>query len=124
MTALVGPSGGGKTTLLHLIARFWDVHNGSIRIGGADIREVRMDTLMTYISVVFQDVYLFHDTIENNIRFGRPEATDEEVVQAAQAAHCHDFISAFRTATRRWSVKVEPPCQAVKNSGSALHGPS
>ncbi|WP_042161393.1 ABC transporter ATP-binding protein [Paenibacillus gorillae] len=95
ITALVGPSGGGKTTLLHLIARFWDIQKGSISIGGADIREMSMDTLMTHISVVFQDVYLFHDTIENNIRFGRPEATDEEVVRAAQAAQCHDFISAL-----------------------------
>lgn len=95
MTALVGPSGGGKTTLLHLMARFWDVQSGQIRIGGMDVRDMRMDTLMKHISVVFQDVYLFHDTIMGNIRFGRPEARREEVIAAARAARCHDFIAAL-----------------------------
>jgi ATP-binding cassette subfamily B protein len=95
MTALVGPSGGGKTTLLNLIARFWDVQEGSIQIGGVDVRQMRADTLMKQISVVFQDVYLFKDTILNNIRFGRPEATMEEVMDAAKAARCHAFIAAL-----------------------------
>ncbi|RXZ83073.1 ATP-binding cassette domain-containing protein [Paenibacillaceae bacterium] len=94
ITALVGPSGGGKTTLLHLIARFWDIQSGCIHIGGIDIRDMRMDTLMKYISVVFQDVYLFNDTIVNNIRFGRPEATLEKVIAVAKAARCHEFITA------------------------------
>ena len=92
MVALAGPSGGGKTTLLHLIARFWDADEGSILIGGADIRQMRLDTLMKHISIVFQDVYLFRDTIFNNIRFGKPDASAEEVVAAAKAARCHDFI--------------------------------
>ena len=95
MLALVGPSGGGKTTLLHLIARFWDVQEGSVMIGGVDVRQMRADTLMKHISVVFQDVYLFKDTILHNIRFGRPDATIEEVIAAAKAARCHEFISAL-----------------------------
>jgi ATP-binding cassette subfamily B protein len=94
-TALVGPSGGGKSTLLHLIARFWDVQEGSVRIGGVDVRQMRSDTLMRQISFVFQDVYLFQDTILNNIRYGRPEATMDEVIDAAKAARCHDFIIAL-----------------------------
>ncbi|MBP1996125.1 ABC transporter ATP-binding protein [Paenibacillus eucommiae] len=92
VTALVGPSGSGKTTLLNLISRFWDVHQGSVTIGGADVRRLRADTLMSQLSMVFQDVYLFKDTLLNNIRFGRPDATDEEVYTSAGAARCHDFI--------------------------------
>lgn len=95
MTAFVGPSGGGKTTLLNLIARFWDVQAGHIRIGGVDVRDMRMDTLMSHLSIVFQDVYLFKDSVLNNIRFGRPEATEEEVIAAAKAARCHEFIVAL-----------------------------
>ena len=92
MTAIVGPSGSGKTTLCNLIARFWDVDEGRISIGGVDIRDLKIDSLMKKISMVFQNVYLFEDTIENNIRFGFPEATHEEVVEAARKACCHDFI--------------------------------
>ena len=91
-TAIVGPSGSGKTTLVNLIARFWDVGAGSVRIGGIDVRDYKLDSLMKNISMVFQNVYLFHDTIRNNIRFGRPDATEEEVIEAAKAARCHDFI--------------------------------
>ncbi|MDO4354932.1 MAG: ABC transporter ATP-binding protein [Clostridia bacterium] len=94
-TAIVGPSGGGKTTLCNLIARFWDVDGGVIRVGGRDVREYKLDSLMRNISMVFQNVYLFQDTIENNIRFGRPDATHEQVVAAAKAACCHDFIMAL-----------------------------
>lgn len=94
-TAVVGPSGGGKTTMCSLIARFWDVTEGRITIGGTDVKEFKLDRLMTNISMVFQNVYLFQDTIENNIRFGKPEATHEEVVKAAKAACCHDFIEAL-----------------------------
>lgn len=90
--AIVGPSGSGKTTLCHLIARFWDVESGSIAIGGHDVRAYTLESLMNQISMVFQNVYLFADTIENNIRFGKPNASREEVVRAAQAACCHDFI--------------------------------
>lgn len=92
MTAFVGPSGGGKTTALHLISRFWDVDAGSVTIGGADVRDMRYDTLMKQISPVFQDVYLMGDTIMNNLKYGRPDATTEEVIEAAKLARCHDFI--------------------------------
>ena len=81
-TAVVGPSGGGKTTLCNLIARFWDVQGGRITVGGHDVREYKLDSLMKNISMVFQSVYLFNDTVENNIKFGRPTATHEQVVAA------------------------------------------
>ena len=90
--AIVGPSGSGKTTLCNLIARFWDVQEGTVRIGGKDVRDYTADSVLEYISMVFQNVYLFHDSVENNIRFGRPEATHEQVVAAAKRACCHDFI--------------------------------
>lgn len=93
--AIVGPSGSGKTTLVNLIARFWDVDSGSVKVGGADVRSGTAESLLARISMVFQDVYLFNDTIENNIRFGVPEATREQVVAAAEAARCHDFIEAL-----------------------------
>ncbi len=92
MTAFVGPSGAGKTTLAMLIARFWDVDKGSISIGGRDVRDYTLESLMSQISVVFQNVYLFADTIENNIKFGMNNATHEDVVNAARKACCHDFI--------------------------------
>lgn len=92
MTAFVGPSGAGKTTLAMLIARFWDVDKGSISIGGRDVREYTLESLMSQISVVFQNVYLFADTIENNIKFGMSDASHEDVVAAAKKACCHDFI--------------------------------
>ncbi len=92
-TAIVGPSGGGKTTLCNLIARFWDVDNGEITLGGANIKDYSMDSLMSNFAFVFQSVYLFADTIENNIKFGRRDATHDEVVEAAKKACCHEFIS-------------------------------
>ena len=95
ITAVVGPSGDGKTTLCNLIARFWDVQSGKITVGGYDVREYKLDSLMKNISMVFQSVYLFNDTVENNIKFGRPDATHEQVVAAARAACCHDFIMAL-----------------------------
>ncbi len=91
-TAIIGPSGSGKTTLCNLIARFWDVDSGSIKIGGKDIRDFTLETLMDQMSMVFQNVYLFADTIENNIKFGKPDATHQEVVAAAKKACCDDFI--------------------------------
>lgn len=94
-TAIVGPSGGGKTTLCHLIARFWDVDGGQVRLGGSDVREYSMDSLMRNFSFVFQDVYLFQDTVANNIRFGQEDAPMEKVIEAAQKACCHDFIMAL-----------------------------
>ena len=90
--AIVGPSGSGKTTLCNLIARFWDVQEGTVRIGGKNVRDYTADSVLEYISMVFQNVYLFHDSVENNIRFGRPEATREQVIAAAKRACCHDFI--------------------------------
>lgn len=92
-TAVIGPSGSGKTTLCNLIARFWDVDAGEISIGGQDVRSYTLDSLMKNISMVFQNVYLFSDTIENNIKFGCPEASRDEVISAAKKACCHDFIT-------------------------------
>ena len=92
-TAIVGPSGGGKTTFCHLLARFWDVDKGNVTLDGKDVRDYSMDNLMKNYSFVFQNVYLFHDTIANNIRFGQPEAPMEKVIAAAKKACCHDFIS-------------------------------
>jgi ATP-binding cassette subfamily B protein len=91
-TAIVGPSGGGKTTITSLIARFWDVDEGKVTLGGRDVREYSFDSLMENFSFVFQRVYLFEDTIANNIRFGRPDAPMEEVIEAAKKASCHNFI--------------------------------
>ena len=91
-TAIVGPSGGGKTTLCHLLSRFWDVDAGQVTLGGHDVREYGMDSLIRNFSFVFQNVYLFHDTIANNIRFGQPDAPMEQVIAAAKKARCHDFI--------------------------------
>lgn len=94
-TAIVGPSGGGKTTLCHLIARFWDVDKGSVLLGGRNVKEYSYDSLMRNFSFVFQNVYLFQDTIANNIRFGQEDAPMEQVVEAAKKACCHDFIMAL-----------------------------
>lgn len=94
-TAIVGPSGGGKTTLCNLIARFYDVNSGTITLGGTDIRAFTCDSLLRNISMVFQNVYLFRDTIKNNIKFGSPDAADEQIIAAAKAARCHDFIMAL-----------------------------
>ena len=94
-TAIVGPSGGGKTTLVNLLARFWDVDAGKVSLGCRDVKEYDYDSLMANFSFVFQSVYLFHDTIANNIRFGTPEASMEEVTAAAKKACCHDFIMAL-----------------------------
>ena len=91
-TAIVGPSGSGKTTICSLLARFYDPQAGSITVGGHDLREFTCDSLLTNISMVFQNVYLFHDTIRANILFGRPDATEDEMIAAAKKARCHDFI--------------------------------
>ena len=91
-TAIVGPSGGGKTTITSLIARFWDVQEGKVTLGGRDVKDYSFDSLMENFSFVFQRVYLFEDTIANNIRFGKPDATMDEVIEAAKKAACHEFI--------------------------------
>ena len=95
MTALVGPSGGGKSTVANLLARFWDAGSGKVLVRGKDVREITLADLMNHISMVFQRVYLFQDTIYNNIAMGRPDATQEEVVEAAKKARCYDFIMAL-----------------------------
>lgn len=94
-TAIVGPSGSGKTTICSLLARFYDPQRGAIRVGGHDLREFTCDSLLCNISMVFQNVYLFHDTIRANILFGKPDATEEEMIKAAKKARCHDFIMAL-----------------------------
>lgn len=95
VTALVGPSGSGKTTIARLVPRFWDVRKGAVRVGGVDVRQIDPDLLLKQVAFVFQDAYLFHDTIMNNIRFGRPSASDEEVFAVARAARADDFIRAL-----------------------------
>lgn len=92
VTALVGPSGSGKSTISKLIARFWDIQGGTIRVGGKDVRTMEPENLMKYMSFVFQDVTLFNDTVMNNIRLGNPNATDEQVMAAAKAAYCDEFV--------------------------------
>ena len=93
ITALVGPSGSGKTTITKLIARFWDVDSGEVRVGGHDIRDMKIDDLLSQVSMVFQDVYLFNDTIYQNIAYGSKTATREKIIDAAKMAQCHDFIA-------------------------------
>lgn len=92
VTALVGPSGGGKSTAIKLAARFWDIQHGTVTMGGEDINQVDPETLLKHISIVFQDVILFNNTVMENIRIGKIGATDEEVMESAKNAHCHDFI--------------------------------
>lgn len=112
MTALVGASGSGKTTIANLIVRFWDVQQGEVLIGGVNVKEMTCDSLLKNISMVFQNVYLFKDTISNNIKFGKPDATYEEVVEAAKKARCHDFIMALENGYET----------VVGESGSTLSG--
>ena len=94
-TAIIGPSGSGKTTFCNLVARFWDVDSGSVKIGGTDVRDYTLESLMDQISMVVQNVYLFADTMENNIKFGCPNATHGQVVEAAKKACCDGFIQAL-----------------------------
>lgn len=92
MTAIVGASGCGKTTIMRMIARFWDVQSGSVKIGGIDVKNMTCDSLLQNITMVFQNVYLFHDSILNNIKFGNPKASREDIIKAARKARCHEFI--------------------------------
>ena len=91
-TAIVGPSGSGKTTICSLLARFYDPQKGSISVGGHNLKKLTCDSLLSNISMVFQNVYLFNDTIRANICFGKPDATEEEMIAAAKKARCHDFV--------------------------------
>ena len=95
ITALIGHSGSGKTTITNLITRFWDIEEGEIKVGGINVKDVKVEELLSHISMVFQDVYLFNDTILNNIKMGKQEATDKEVITAARKANCHEFIMNF-----------------------------
>lgn len=95
VTAIVGPSGSGKSTICNLIARFYDADDGSVKVGGHDVKEFTCDSLLSNMSMVFQNVYLFKDTIRNNICFGKPDATEDEMIAAAKKACCHDFIMAL-----------------------------
>ena len=115
---MVGPSGGGKTTLCNLIARFWDVQSGKITVGGYDVREYKLDSLMKNISMVFQSVYLFNDTVENNIKFGRPDATHEQVVAAATTLSWHCRMDMIQS----W-VREAVHSLVGKSSASPLPGP-
>ena len=92
VTAIIGPSGSGKTTICNLISRFYDVSGGSIKIGNVNIKDLTLSSLLSNISTVFQKVYLFNDTIENNIKFGNPNVSKEEIINAAKKSHCHEFI--------------------------------
>ena len=94
-TAIVGPSGSGKTTICSLVAGFYDPQGGRITVGGHDLKEFTCDSLLSNVSMVFQNVYLFHDTVRANICFGKPDATEEEMIEAAKKARCHDFIMAM-----------------------------
>jgi len=119
-TAIVGPSGSGKTTMCNLIARFWDVDAGRITIGGIDVRDFTLDSLMRNISMVFQSVYLFADSIENNIKFGCPDATHEHVVEAAKKARGL-FLERGGMKKKNWLGRVAELYQEVKNSVFLLH---
>ncbi len=112
MTALIGPSGGGKSTAAKLAARFWDTDKGRITIGGIDVTSVDPEQLLTAFSIVFQDVTLFHNTVMENIRIGRKDATDEEVMAAARLANCEEFIEKLPD---KWN-------SSIGENGSALSG--
>ena len=120
MLALVGPSGGGKSTVANLLSRFWDVKQGQILVRGSDIRDIPLSDLMDQISMVFQRVYLFQDTVYNNIAMGRTDATREEVYEAARKARCYDFIMELPTALTRSSAKVEPASPVESGRESPL----
>ena len=92
VVSIIGPSGGGKSTIANLISRFWDVTEGNIQIGGVDIREIPLAELMKQVGFVFQDTFLFKQSVLDNIRMGNPDATEEQVIEAAKAAQCHEFI--------------------------------
>lgn len=131
LTALVGPSGSGKSTLMKLCARFYDPQRGHVLFNGVRMDEIEPESLMRHISMVFQDVYLFQDTIRNNIRFGKADATDEQIVAAAKKACCHDFIMRLPKGTTRWWEKAAVRFRAGRSSGclspvrsSRTHRPS
>ena len=115
---IMGTSGSGKSTLLKLAARFCDPASGAVKLGGADISHASPESYYENVSMAFQDVYLFKDTVENNIRYGREDATHEEVVAAAKAARCHGFIEALPQGYRRLSANAGRPFPAASASAS------
>ncbi len=123
VTALVGPSGGGKSTSAKLAARFWDIDRGKITLGGTDISGIEPETLLRSFSIVFQDVVLFNNTIMENIRLGRKDASDQEVMEAARAAQCEEFIHRLQTDMRPGLGKMVLPYPAGNGSGCPLPGP-
>lgn len=114
--ALVGPSGSGKTTICSLLPRFYDVTDGRITIDGHDVRGLTLKSLRSQIGIVQQDVYLFCGTIRENISYGKPDATADEIIEAAKKANIHDFIEELRTAMTHLSVNAEPDFPVVRNS--------
>ena len=117
MAAFVGPSGAGKTTITSLVPRFYDPQSGTIRVDGHDVRDLTLRSLRENIGIVTQETYLFHDTIGDNLRYARPDATDEEMIAAARAANIHDFIARCPKATTRSSASAATSSRAA--SGSA-----
>lgn len=120
VTALVGPSGCGKTTMLKLISRLYDADSGTVQIGGTDIREIHTDSLFKYVSIVFQEVILFNTSIMENIRLGRLDASDEEVIRAAKLAGCNEFVSRLPDTYQTIIGKMEPNSPAENVSGCPL----
>ena len=121
VTALVGPSGGGKTTVSRLAARFWDADQGRITVGGADVSKVDPETLLSLYSIVFQDVTLFNNTILENIRIGKKDATDEEVLAAARLANCDEFAEKLPD---RWNSRIgENGCELSGGTAADFHRP-
>ena len=122
--ALVGPSGAGKTTLADIILRLYDPQHGEVRVDGVNLRDLRQADYRRMFGVVSQESLLFHDSVRNNIRYGRSEISDEDVVRAAQIAHADEFIRNLHKATTRSSVTAAPACQAGNGSASPSPEPS
>ena len=121
--AFVGPSGGGKSTLANLVCRFFDVQSGSVRVGGADVRAIPKEELMDTISFVFQNSRLLKGSILDNVRLGRPQATETEVLAALKAAQCMDIIEKFPAASIPLSAPRACICPAASSSALPLHAP-
>ena len=118
LTALVGPSGAGKTTITYLVPRLYDVDSGAVTIDGHDVRDVTLESLGEVIGVVTQETYLFHTTIRENLRYAKPDATDEELERAAQAAAIHDRIAELPEGTIRWWASAATSSPAARSSAS------
>ena len=118
VTALVGPSGGGKSTVLNLVLRLYETSGGEILIDGQNIADISRRSLRQQTAYVGQDVFLFRNTIRENIAFGKPGATDEEIIAAANAACAHEFIMSFRSAIRRRSASTACSCRAASGNAS------